>query len=122
MKVRCKTIVNSVTNQVETTSPWLTVGKEYYVLSIYIRLTKEIVFQLIGDDVSNAPVVFDWKQFDIIDDKLPNNWVVSVDQEFNEIKFTPRKWLRDRFWDDYFNGEQSAIDDFISEVEIIFRD
>lgn len=122
MRVLCKRIINPVTNQTESRDPWLTVGKEYQVLSIVVHLQRNILFQLISDDVSKVPVMFTWDQFEIVDARLPSRWVVSVDPEFGEIRFAPSKWLRPGFWDSYFDGNQDAIDDFDLEIEAIFRE
>ena len=119
MKVRCRKLISATTNAIQSASPWLTVGKEYDVLAISIRLRKEILFQIIGDDVSQIPVLFDSKQFEITCDQMPDNWVVSLDAESNVIELAPSRWLRPGFWEDFFNGVEGAMEDFKSEAKKI---
>lgn len=115
MKVQCIFINNP--ENVKKRDYWLTVGKIYTVLSIYIELNKnDCSYRMIGDD-GHLPAMYESKQFNIIDGKMPPNWeFLSSD---NYIEITPKSWFSLGFWENFFDDEQKSLEIFKQEKEII---
>ena len=119
MKVRCIQIVDEDTGQIIQNSSWLTVGREYHVLSVLIEYGKPLEFQLIADD-GTTPCYNQAIQFEVISNIIPPNWVAAWDPGVC-FKLSPEKWLGKGYWEDYFNGVSEAISIFESEKEKIIK-
>jgi hypothetical protein len=120
MKVRCVRIINSVTGEEMQRSPWLTIGRDYIVLSVDVYRDKEVSFRLISDH-SPSPAMFDSREFEVMSGRLPSNWVAWND-ETGAFGLRPKKWLRPGFWEDYFNDIPEAIRDFEEERNVIMAE
>lgn len=75
MKIKCLKIYNEHTKQCEEKSSWITVGKEYIVLAIEIRLNR--VLFLIVSDSNEQPVLQDAIQFEVLNKRMPSTWQLS---------------------------------------------
>ena len=71
MKVRCNKIINKRTMQPILTSPSLTVGKEYVILSIEV-CQENVFYLLVDDDINQHPHLHDAKQFEITSHFIPS--------------------------------------------------
>jgi hypothetical protein len=120
MKVRCIRIINSVTGEEIQSSPWLTIRRDYIVLSVDVDQNKEVLFRLISDN-SPSPVLFNSRQFEVVDGRLPSNWVAWND-ETGAFGLRPKEWLRPGFWEDYFNNNLDAVHDFEKERTVIMTE
>ncbi len=123
MKVKCIKIINSMTGESETINNWLTIGKIYTVLNISIGILsvdKEIGLGCQSDD-NLTPTLFNSDQFVTVDDKIPSNWVVSLD-EFGNLNLAPRKWLRPGFFEDYSNFDPESERDYETELAKIIEE
>jgi hypothetical protein len=58
--------------------------------------------------------LFDSRQFRTVCSRIPSNRVAMID-EAGILKLAPEKWLRQRFWEDYFNHLPSAVEEFNDE-------
>jgi hypothetical protein len=81
----------------------------------------EVSFRLISDD-GPSPILCDSRQFVIVDDRLPSNWVVWSNKETGSFGLEPKKWRRPGFWEDYFNNIPEAVHDFEEERIVIMNE
>lgn len=116
MKVRCTKLID-VDGKSQTSSPWLTVGKMYHVLSIVLDTHGNWLFRLSGNSVSGLGL-FPKEQFEIIDAKIPNSWVPTWnDNGFFEL--APEAWTKAGFWERYFEHDHESVRQFNMEAEKI---
>jgi putative DNA primase/helicase len=107
----------------------LTIKKEYVVLAIefYDKSTSEFS-KALGDYViyrlkDNDGVVLPYpsKLFDIKSGRHSSCWI-SYNKDNESFTILPYSWARKNFWDDYYNDDFSAIEDFISAEELILSE
>jgi hypothetical protein len=115
MKIKCVQLLNENTRENLKSSSWLSVGKIYDVLSVYMKFGGRLKFQLIGDD-HITPAFHDAEQFEVIDSLIPSNWRASS-VPGSHFELTPESWTTPGFWERYFNGEPDAKLIFESERE-----
>jgi hypothetical protein len=120
MKVRCVKVVSETTGAPLRKSPWLTVGALYNVLTISADPEGQVLFRLVGNDDAK-PGLFSSKQFEIVDGSLPTCWRAKS-KENGGVQLAPVAWLRDGFWERYFDGERTAIEEFQEGCADIERD
>ena len=119
MIVRCVNIFNEHTKEFQETSRSLTIGKEYIVLEVDVVTSRRVNYRLISDD-GHTPALFNSKQFEIVNNKIPSNWIVYQIGEL--LSFTAKSWSELGFWEDYFNMVSEAIDTYEREKEFIFKE
>jgi hypothetical protein len=120
MRVECIRIVNSVTNEPEKASSWLTLNKAYDVICMTVSDGHRITGRILSDD-NSLPIIVDLTQFRLISDRIPSNWRINI--IVNErVDLAPRPWLASGFWDDFFNGVKSAEDSFRQELDLIISE
>ena len=107
MKLRCTRIVSPTTGESLTTSPWLTVGREYEVLEISALVGREIHFR-IQTDRTGSPGLWDSRLFETVEADIPADWIASIDDAGN-LTLGPAAWQRLGFWEDYFDGDPEAV-------------
>ena len=61
-----------------------------------------------------SPPLFSADQFLVIDGTMPPNWQLFY-EENNVMILRPKSWHEPAFWEDYFDGVQSAEDMFEKE-------
>ena len=88
MKVRCVNLLN-VAGRPVATSPWLTVGAVYHVLSIML-LNNETWQVRIATDGDGALGLFPLRQFEVVSAAVPPSWVVSSADDCFEL--APQEW------------------------------
>lgn len=102
-------------------SDFLTIDKEYVVLSLSIRKKAKTIY-LISDD--GEPGYFDLRQFEIISNYLPSNWIVEYREDFDVLELLPESWVKDEtFWDKFIDEKsQNAIELFEKEKKLIYEE
>lgn len=106
MIVRCTRLINEQTDEMIPPNSWLTVGKTYKVLSIFVASGDAPKYRLIGDD-GVTPALHASSQFDVVSDVLPSIWKAhSVPYKFFEL--APASWTVPGFWEAYFDGDPEA--------------
>ncbi|HRA42148.1 MAG TPA: hypothetical protein PLV31_00475, partial [Gammaproteobacteria bacterium] len=70
------------------------------------------------------PGYFDIRQFDIVSNYVPSNWVVEYNESFDNISFYPRSWIEaENFWDRFIDDDDpEMIALFEKEKELIYRE
>jgi len=117
MIVKCLKILDPDTGKKVESSPSLTVGKEYVVLSIHVEDGYSTKFQILRDD--GTPSFHIANQFEVVSSKIPSTW--QVDFVLNGyLSLGPKAWSRAGFWDDYFDGDPEAEAIFDREKEVLF--
>lgn len=106
MTVKCHQLINSITGEIDTSSPWLTIGKTYVVLAVLCEPGRDVLFRLIGDD-ERTPGLFGSRLFTCVDSQLPLSWGASLSKN-GAVELAPEEWLAEGFWEDYFNGVREA--------------
>jgi hypothetical protein len=110
MRVLCSRIINPVTKMDETVSSWLTLDAEYEVLEIYATPGKPVKFRLASDD-SGTPALFDSAMFLATDRSIPASWVVALAED-GELRIGPQGWMREGFWEEFFDRDPDAVREF----------
>jgi hypothetical protein len=105
MKVICVGIVGPDGSSVKQDA-WLTVGKEYVVLSVNGR-GSTIKYRLLGDD-RTTPALHNAEQFEITSPKIPEDWVFRIYPRASEWVITPSSWAGEGFWTAYFDADAAA--------------
>ncbi len=124
MKVKCIDTKKPGNNSIIRS---LTVGQEYTVLAIEFydksnssfsnALGDFAVYRIKGDDGVVLPLPT--KLFEVTLDRLPSCWVFYHKKD-GSCSVLPKSWAREHFWDDYYNDQQSAIEEYKkAEQEII---
>ncbi len=110
MIVRCVELLDEQTGQTLTKSAWLTVGKQYIVLGIYVSFGATVQFRLLGDDDS-TPALHDASQFQVISGFIPSEWKVRLIPR-KLMLVEPEPWLTPGFWESYFDADPKAVEVF----------
>jgi len=119
MKVECVVLTDPRTNESIEKNSWLTVGKVYQVLSVFIVDGGSIEYRLMADD-GETPGMYKADQFKVVSDVLPPNWVINHEPD-SFFEFAPKAWTKPGFWEDYFDGAPEAVELFNSEKESILQ-
>ena len=120
MKVECIKIPDPDTGESLDNNSWLTVGKVYQVLSVFIADNSSPEYRLISDD-GRAPGMYKADQFKLVSEVLPSNWTAHRDAgEYFEL--APKSWLKAGFCEEYFDGMPEAVELFNVEKERILKE
>jgi hypothetical protein len=117
MIIECINFIDHISGNPANTSLNLEIGKKYLVLALHIRS----IFQ--DSDVRlrcqvrietpnrRSPVLEDFRQFKIVSGYMPPSWTITT-SEHGDLLFSPIEWVRMGFWEDFFNEEQKAINEY----------
>jgi hypothetical protein len=117
MRVRCERLQSPTTGEPLQRSPLLTIGREYQVLSVIAEPGHRILLQLI-DDQGDSPSIWDARLFSTTSTRIPQLWGVRIDAN-GVLTLAPTTWLRDGFWDAYFDGDARAVAEFQSALSTL---
>jgi hypothetical protein len=104
-------------------SPHIAVGEEYPVLSMLIENDPNAavprMVQILRDD---GPSWWPIEMFVTLSSSIPPNWTVQLRPDVS-LHIAPESWLRDGFWEDYFDNPRNgkAAQTFSRETEVIIR-
>ena len=115
MIVVCKELINPNTGMHEESSPWLTVGKQYHVLQVYMGHGDRILKYRLESDDNRSPTMHHAELFDVVSSQLPSNWVIKNSMG-SALELGPKAWDVDGFWIAYFDGESWARELYANEV------
>ena len=113
MRVRCDQAKDSEGGDVG-----LTIGRVYEVLAIEADW-----YRLLMDETDplcpNEPLLFDPSCFSIVDDEEPACWVMEMGDDGDRYA-GPERWGRVGFFEDFFDGDASAREQFWNDVRELF--
>lgn len=117
MKVECVSLSDPKTGKPVSKNASLTVGKVYQVLCVFMEENRPVKYRLIRDD-GHVAALYKASQFKVVSGVLPPNWVAhyQVDAFF---ELAPKPWVERGYWESYFDGDPTAVEQFIAEKEII---
>lgn len=110
MKVKCVQILDEDTGDILENSSWLSIGREYHVLSVNMDDGSPLKFQLIGDD-GQSPAYHDANQFEVVCNEIPEDWIIDFVSK-SYLRLFPKAWSEPGFWEAYFDGEPEAVNLF----------
>lgn len=123
MKVKCISLLNATGKPVES-SPWLTIGKVYHVLSILRGENGDTSYQIVTNDrdggidsLGHHPAAC----FEIVSQFKPSNWRERVIKG-SAIETSPVPWQREGFWEDLYDGDSQANLIFERERNLILSE
>ncbi|HXH55480.1 MAG TPA: hypothetical protein VNK03_07055 [Gammaproteobacteria bacterium] len=125
MKVKCKKFLSEDRERKEVDSRiGLTKGKEYIALGIRFSEHDRQIYMLDDDDEDELPGYFDIRQFDIVSNYVPSNWVVEYNENFDVLDFYPKSWVEaENFWDRFIDdNDPEMIALFEKEKELIYHE
>lgn len=115
MKVRCTKLIDAFGDPQEQ-SAWLTIGKVYHVLSVYMDTDSGWLLRLIGDTHPGVGL-FPLEQFEIVSPKIPNRWIVTWNGGVFEL--TTVAWNEPGYWELYYDDDSDALATFDREAGAI---
>jgi hypothetical protein len=122
MKVKCVRLLDHEGNEVKS-SPWLTLGKTYHVLSIFIDAAGNRRFgvdsQPLGEWPSNAE--HQAECFEVVSTVVPSNWRVWI-HEGSAIGISPVAWQAPGFAEALFEHEPATYSIFDRERQVILSE
>lgn len=95
--------------------PWLTLGREYDVLSILVVPGRLSVLRILADD-GRTPILVESSAFEMVSQEIPSNWFCVI-SEGGVVELGPEAWLQDGFWERYFDGDAVAVEQFWQDVQ-----
>lgn len=118
MKVQCNLLRSPATGKILESSPWLTIGKEYVVISIVSGLAGKVMLHLVTDDGSFG--FFDVDCFLTTDQSIPSNWVGQID-DHGDLELAPASWLEMGFWESYYDDDVAAQATVNTELAVMMK-
>lgn len=113
MKVICTRLPRLAGSEQLAQHGWITLEREYEVVSILAQPNRSIEVQLVVDDGSLA--WFGSGDFMTTDGSLPTTWISRIG-EGGVLEFGPETWLAAGFWEAYYDDEPSAVDAVNAEL------
>jgi len=95
---------------------WLQPGNNYTVLAIESGGRGRPEYR-IATEIQGTPALFDARLFDIVDARLPSNWIATAHGE--HLEFQPAAWTTAGFWERFFDGDEDARRIYHEEIEKI---
>lgn len=100
-------------------TPSLKLNRIYCVVSVEIYKDKRF-YRIFSENES--PALFDCEMFKVVSNKIPSEWGVFYNNETNYIDLCPESWMKDDFWERYFDAEPDAIAEFERLRQLIEAD
>jgi hypothetical protein len=117
MRVRCHRIVSPISGEPRAAAPYLTIGREYEVLELLVHPPGDVRIRILDDD-AKTPSVWPLGSFEITKANLPSNWAIEVSED-GSIRLSPPAWLKEGFWEEYFDGKADAVTEFRQALSVI---
>ncbi|MEV5681454.1 hypothetical protein AB0L68_41090 [Streptomyces sp. NPDC052164] len=106
-------IVSPTSGEVVNDHPGIRVGVEYPVLEV-ITTERQVLLRVPErSDVMverDSPGLWDASMFTVVNGRMPDCCKAGL--EDGRLTLAPKAWQRPGFWDDYFDGEPSAGDEY----------
>lgn len=106
MKVVCTAVPSPVEGLELEESPWVTVGREYHVVTLLVGESGRVELRLITDDGSLG--LFNARYFAVSDGSVPTSWRVEL-LAGGGVDVAPARWMGVGFWEAYYDREPDAV-------------
>jgi len=123
MKVRCIRLFDAFGREVDS-SPWLTVGRSYHVMSIEITPDGKRTYGIAtAERTGGWPTLGSHRieSFEILSTLVPSNWRVEV-QANGAMFIAPEAWLAPGFFEAFSDREPAAYPIFERERDVILAE
>jgi len=117
MKILCTKLPAPVDGMELESSPWVTLHREYPVVSLLAEPGGRVQLQILTDD-GRSLGWFDSTNFMTVDGSIPSNWTTRVG-EGGTLELAPAVWLAPGFWEAYYDGDLTAADAVAAEIRTI---
>jgi len=117
MRVYCIRVPSPLPHIEIDVSPWVSLHREYLVASVLATPGSRVQLQLVTDDGASLGW-FDADHFMTVDNNIPATWAARV-TENGVLELAPEAWLRDGFWEAFYDGDELARHQVDSELEIL---
>lgn len=122
MKVKCIRLLNSDGNEVEF-SPWLTLGRTYHVMSIYVDQDGKRSYGIITSHPQGEwPQMGNYqaKCFEIVSETIPVDW--RGWERGGHSGMCPATWQMPWFYEAFYDHDPAAYPVFERERDAILRE
>jgi hypothetical protein len=116
MMVRCVKLLSPVDGSEQTESAWLTLDREYVVLSVLAAPGRDVKLQILNDEHSAG--LFVSEMFLTTDASMPSNWIAKV-SEGGLLELAPERWHKPGFWESYYDRDPEAVKIFDEDTSVI---
>lgn len=116
MKVICIRVPSPIDGMQLDSSPWVTVDRDYTVVSVLAEVGGRVKVQLLNDTQSLG--WFNANCFLTVDSTIPANWVARVG-EGGALRLAPAAWLEEGFWERFYDADPDAHESVERELTII---
>ncbi|WP_330330258.1 hypothetical protein OHS33_11290 [Streptomyces sp. NBC_00536] len=100
--------------EVEGSSSWIQLQKEYVVLEISTWPGRGISVRISSED-NGTPVLFDSRMFETTSEAIPPHWISRIGKE-GSLEIGPPSWLVPGFWERFFDQVSEAVEDYEGEM------
>ncbi len=122
MKIKCVRLLNADGREVKF-SPWLTLGRTYHVLSMWINKDGKRSYGIAcGYREGEWPQIGSHQQecFEVVSDVVPSNWRIKIFQE--TIDMSPAAWQEEGFYEAFCDHDPTTYSIFEHERDIILSE
>lgn len=123
MKVKCVRLLDSDDKEVES-SPWLTLGRIYHVMTLYIESKRRCSYRIIGNDRDPGFTAMGYHSadcFEMVSDVIPSNWRVKI-YKMSDIDISPAAWQEHGFLEAFYDADPTVYPIFERERDIILSE
>jgi hypothetical protein len=120
MKVKCTSLFNAKGEMVDS-SPWLTVGRVYHVMSIFMDQQSGLRYRIISNERDPGFATIGYqsaKSFEVVSGVVPSNWRIRI-LENSAIDVSPTSWQQNGFLEAFYDRDPEAYLVFERERDII---
>lgn len=117
MRVLCVRLISPVDGSAITDSSWLSLHREYAVLSMAATPSGQVQLQVVTDDRQSLGW-FDSQGFVTTDGTIPSNWTAKI-SESGTLEIAPATWHAEGFWEAYYDGDSETRRVYAEELKTV---
>lgn len=93
---------------------WLTLNREYDVLSVLMTPKGPVKLRIIADD-GRTPILAEASLFAMSSQPVSPSWSLVI-REGGVVELGPSSWLEPGFWERYFDRDADALSEFEEQI------
>lgn len=93
---------------------WLTLNREYDVLSVLMPPKGPVKLRIIADD-GRTPILAEASLFAMSSQPVSPSWSLVI-REGGVVELGPSSWLEPGFWERYFDRDADALSEFEEQI------